>query len=218
MHIEGARQREDNEIMITETRRCTTSKTTSVLGGTDAAGSGSGGRGRALASVTPLDLPKRRSAGIAVIDVDNLVIGRDGGIDREYAMGKLAEVYAQLSTAELSLAVMSASFHADLGHEPWFRFPNWTWRVAEEGQDAADHQLLEFAHTVVDQREHMRVAVASGDGIFADLANVAPLEVVVPLEHHGVSARLRKYLRVRRPKRQATAVRMPRALGDQEAA
>ena len=181
--------------MITLTTRSTTSEATTVSGGTDNTGSGSGGR--RLVSVTPMNLPKHRSAAIALIDVDNIVIGRDGRIDPDSAMRKLAEVYARLNIAELSLAVMSASCHESLKHEPWFRFPKWTWRVAEVGSDAADHQLLDFAHTALEQRLGSRVAVASGDGIFADLAEVSELEVVVPVEHHGVSSRLRPYLRVR---------------------
>ena len=115
-------------------------------------------------------------------------------------MRKLSEVYAQLNTAGLSLAVMSVSCHEALRHEPWFRFPEWTWRVADFGHDAADHQLLEFAHAALRQRVNGRVAVASGDGIFADLAEVAELEVVVPVDHHGVSDRLRPHLRVRGPR------------------
>ncbi len=166
---------------------------TTILGTTDSTGSG----GRRLVSVTPADLPKHRSTAIALIDVDNIVIGRDGRIDPDSAMRKLAEVYARLSTAELSLAVMSASCNEALGHEPWFRFPKWTWQVAEVGPDAADHQLLDFVHAALKQRLGSRVAVASGDGIFAVLAEVAELEVVVPVEHHGVSDRLRPYLCVR---------------------
>ena len=40
------------------------------------------------------------------------------------------------------------------------------------------------------------MAVASGDGIFAQLAEVAEIEVVVPSGHRGVSRALRPYRRV----------------------
>jgi hypothetical protein len=56
---------------------------------------------------------------------------------------------------------------------------------------------LDRAIPALRKRLGSRVAVASGDGIFADLAEVSELEVVVPVEHHGVASRLQPYSRVR---------------------
>ena len=149
--------------------------------------------------VSPADLPRNPQATIALIDVDNIVIGRDGRIDAVRAHAALAEVYVQLGNAELSLAVVSEPTRVALGSDVCFRFTGWTWRAAEIGKDAADHQLCDFALTVLEQRMGARVAIASGDHIFAALADVTDIEVVVPRGHHGVAQALRPYLRVRRP-------------------
>ncbi len=146
----------------------------------------------------PADLPRTRRATIALIDVDNIVIGRGGGVDPEGAWAALAEVYAQLSGVELSLAVVSESIRATLGPYLCFEFRTWTWRTADAGRDAADHQLCDFALAALAQRTEARVAIASGDHMFARLAQVAEIEVVVPRGHHGVARSLRPYLRVRR--------------------
>ena len=95
---------------------------------------------------------------------------------------------------EQTLAVVSWSAPHQLGGQPWFEFSDWTWRAAEEGPDAANHQLMDFARRVIAQRPGAVLAVASGDGIFADLVDVGVIEVVVPRKHHGVSQRLRNYI------------------------
>jgi len=153
----------------------------------------------AVQRCSPADLPRTRHATIALIDVDNIVIGRDGGVDIGRARAALAEVYEQLSTAELSLAVISESARAALGSNVLFEFSKWTWRTADEGKDAADRQLCDFALTALGQRAGARVAIVSGDHMFADLAKVTDIEVVVPRGHHGIARALRPYLRVRRP-------------------
>ena len=156
-------------------------------------------RAQQAQQVSPADLPRTPRATIALIDVDNIVIGRDGRIDAVRAHAALAEVYVQLGNAELSLAVVSEPTRVALGSDVCFRFTGWTWRAAEIGKDAADHQLCDFALTVLEQRMGARVAIASGDHIFAALADVTDIEVVVPRGHHGVARALRPYLRVRRP-------------------
>lgn len=143
---------------------------------------------------TPTDLPRRSRAQIVLVDVDNIVIGPGSRIDPVPAFAALDEVYRRLSGCQLSLAVVSATAARSLGAEVWFRYPHWEWRVAETGPDAADRQLMDFAGVVRTQRPRARVAVVSGDGIFADLAAGGPLDVVVPVGHR-VSRRLVPYLR-----------------------
>lgn len=158
----------------------------------------------AAVTCTPGQLPRPAQATIALIDVDNILLAGRGHIETRRATAALAEVYAQLSGAQLSLAVVSDSAIAQLGGDPRFQLTGWTWRAAEVGPDAADHQLLDFALTALRQRPGARVAIASGDHMFAQLAEVAPIEVVVPRHHHGVARALRPYLRVRGSYRLAT--------------
>jgi hypothetical protein len=150
-------------------------------------------------TVCPADLPRISRARIALIDVDNIVIGPDGLIQPDRAHAAPAEVYAQMSAVELSLAVVSDPARKALGPNLCFEFPRWTWRAAEVGKDAADRQLLDFARAALRQRPGALVAVASGDHGFAQLAELTDLEVVVPRTHHGVARELRPYLRVWRP-------------------
>lgn len=66
----------------------------------------------------PADLPRVSRARIGLIDVDNIVIGHDGLIQPDRARAALAEIYAQMSTVELSLAVVSDPARMALGPEP----------------------------------------------------------------------------------------------------
>ncbi len=149
--------------------------------------------------VCPADLPRVSRARIGLIDVDNIVIGHDGLIQPDRAHSALAEIYAQMSTVELSLALISDPARKALGPNLCFEFHQWTWRVADVGRDAADRQLIDFARAALRQRPGALVAVASGDHEFAQLAELTDLEVVVPRNHRGVSRELRPYLRVWRP-------------------
>ncbi len=146
---------------------------------------------------TPAHLPRPLRATIALIDVDNIALAGRGRLDRKAATAALAEVYAQLSGVEISLAVASHAAIVRLGGTPWFDFSRWTWRAAEVGPDAADHQLIDFARSALRQRPRAIVAVASGDHLFAELAIDNEIEVVVPRGHHGVARTLRPHLRVR---------------------
>lgn len=142
----------------------------------------------------PTDLPRRRVASIVVVDADNIVIGPTSQIEPTAAFAALDEVYGRLAACELSLAVISGSAAHELGDDIWFRYPRWAWRIAEPGPDAADHQLLDFVAAVRGQRPRARVAVVSGDGIFAAVAEGGPLDVVVP-SGHRVSRRLAPFVR-----------------------
>ncbi len=150
-----------------------------------------------VSTVTPADLPRPpRSprSDIVVVDADNIVIGRDSRIDVTAALAALDEVYGRLSASELSLAVISRTAAEALDHSVWFRYPRWSWRIAEVGPDAADEQLMDFVKVVRRQRPRARVTVVSGDGIFAGLVADGPVDVVVPTGHHP-SRRLLPYLR-----------------------
>jgi len=98
---------------------------------------------------TPAHLPRPLRATIALIDVDNIALAGRGRLDRKAATAALAEVYAQLSGVEISLAVASHAAIVRLGGTPWFDFSRWTWRAAEVGPDAADHQLIDFARSAL---------------------------------------------------------------------
>ncbi|MFN8125259.1 MAG: hypothetical protein U0R64_01920 [Candidatus Nanopelagicales bacterium] len=106
-------------------------------------------------------------------------------------------MYPQLSAIEVNLAVVSRTVLAALGEDVLFEFDRWTWRLADAGKDAADHELRDFAVAALRQRPGARVAVASGDHIFADLARETEIAVIVPRGHHGVAKVLRPHLRVR---------------------
>lgn len=148
---------------------------------------------------TPGDLPRQgHTPSVAIIDIDNIAIGADGRVVPDIAFAALAEVHGRTRSAEVSLALVSPSVAAALGPQLWFLFRGWTLRVADRGKDAADHELLGFARAAVRTRGKCSVIVASGDGIFADLARdeeVAVLDVVLPVGHKGVSRRLRGYRR-----------------------
>lgn len=147
-----------------------------------------------VSTVSPSDLPRPARPDIILVDADNIVIGRDSRIDPTVALAALDEVYGQLSTSELSLAVISRTAAEALGHSVWFRYPRWSWRIAEVGPDAADEQLMDFVAVARRQRPRARVTVVSGDGIFAGLVDDGPVDVVVPTGHRP-SRRLLPYLR-----------------------
>lgn len=136
--------------------------------------------------------PQATPARIALIDVDNIALGGAGVLRPQRALAHLDAVDAEVAHAELIFAVASQGFVHALGL--WFRYPGWTFRPADVGPDAADHQLMGFARTALRQRPGAGVIVASGDHIFAELAGQASLRVIAPSTHRGVSARLRPWL------------------------
>lgn len=129
--------------------------------------------------VTPADLPRPVRAAIAVIDVDNLVLGEERLVP-DRALSAVEQVYRRLANTELTLAAVSRQVLEVLGAELYLRFPAWVWRLAHEGKDAADRQLIDFANTGRRQRPDAVVAVASGDHGFLELAFHGPMQVVVP--------------------------------------
>lgn len=132
-------------------------------------------------------------ADIGLVDVDNIALAGTGALEQRRALDHLDRVAHQLRGVELVYAVASQALVTHLGL--WFRYSQWTFRPAEVGPDAADHQLIGYAHCALPQRREPAVVVASGDHIFAELAAVATLQIVVPAEHRGVSAALRPWLR-----------------------
>jgi hypothetical protein len=145
-------------------------------------------------AITPLALRRPKApARIALVDVDNIALGGNGDLRPDWALEQLDAISREVSGAELVYAVASQGLVRGLGL--WFRYPEWTFRPAEVGPDAADHQLLAYGRCALRQRPGARLIVASGDHIFADLADTAALQVVAPMTHCGVSARLRPWLR-----------------------
>lgn len=147
--------------------------------------------GRCTRAITP-NPAARSSAVVGLVDVDNIALAGTGSLDRERAFDHLDRVAHHLHDADLIFAVASQPLVRSLGL--WFRYPRWAFRPAEVGPDAADHQLLEYAHCVIPQRGEPLIVVASGDHIFAGLSEVAALRIVVPAEHKGVSGALRPWL------------------------
>lgn len=133
---------------------------------------------------------------LAIIDVDNIVLAGHSNYTIDDAYRRLMEVAHQLGTPDLSLAVMSPRMARRLGAWPWFAIPQWTWRSADQGPDAADRQLIQFAEHLVGHRPIELMSVASGDHAFAELAAIArDRQVVVPSDHMGVSRLLRRRMK-----------------------
>jgi len=135
---------------------------------------------------------------IFIVDVDNVLLAGTDRTDPGAASRRLHEVTNLAGRWDLSLAVASRRILTESAGWQLATSPGLTWRLDPGGTDAADHVLLDFAYHHVYADTAAEVVVASGDGIFAQLASAAQLQVVVPADHEGVSNSLRRY-RVTKP-------------------
>ncbi len=148
---------------------------------------------------------------ILLVDADNIALAGRSDVDGAKALENMLEVSKIAGSVDVSLAVVSPRMNRRMASQQYFWIDNWTWRAAEQGPDAADHQLLEFAYHYAATEKVSEIVVASGDGIFAELAFVAPLRVVVPAGHQGVASRLQPW--VERPAQPGTVLTLPRQRG-----
>lgn len=131
---------------------------------------------------------------IFLVDVDNIALAGTAVTSPALAERRLREVVASAFRWDLSLAVASRRLVRENGLLHLMRDLGLTCRLDAGGPDAADQELCDFALHGIEQGTVTRVVVASGDGIFADLATRTRLSVSVPHDHKGVAQRLGPYL------------------------
>ncbi len=159
---------------------------------------------------TPLTLPtqKRRrqdsARSLTLVDVDNIVLTpQENGasvLDPHGSIAALDGIADRIPATDSSLAVISnaVSRAVSAAVEPlFFRYPEWTWRIAESDEpDAADLELLHHARAISANGGISECFLASGDGIFLELVDIVDeLMVIVPNNHRGVAYGLRPFTR-----------------------
>ena len=117
---------------------------------------------------------------LLLVDLDNLRAGRVRWQDRITALAELARCFDHVTMAGQHDAVRRARPHlGDLAEHA---------RAVDDGQDLADHVLLDAARAI--PARQLRVMVVSNDGIFATLKERGPLTVLSP-DYQALSDQLR---------------------------
>ncbi|MGZ4718942.1 hypothetical protein [Oryzihumus sp.] len=117
---------------------------------------------------------------LLLVDLDNLRAGRVRWQDRITALAALARRFDHVTMAGQHDAVRRARPHlGDLIEHA---------RAVDDGQDLADHVLLDAAKAI--PARQLRVMVVSNDGIFATLKDRGPLTVLSP-DYQALSDQLR---------------------------